>query len=205
MKSFKIKILFIVTMLLLNCKTIVKKAYGVKDPKVENSKTIAKFLEKNNMNSNRNLIFKSFQDFAQASQKGLISVPNITLFNENGYFVNYQKTPEDCNSKVDDFLMDLKHFENYPFDETKNITDFTKYLELEDNQIIDTTEINAFITWAVFAGSLNKDKAFEWVYLLEKAKKEGVKINYYLVNCDLQTSWNLTDEQVGKIQKAIKG
>jgi hypothetical protein len=52
-----------------------------------------------------------------------------------------------------------------------------------------------FITWAVFAGKLNDEKAFEWVKLLNDAKKKGINVNYYLLNCDFQKSWNLSKEE----------
>ncbi len=198
MKSIKVLSFFVTLILLFNCKTIVKKAYDVKNPEVETQEKLVKYLDEYDMTTSKNLVFKSFMHFAAASQKGMLSIPDIMLFNADGYYVNYKKKPEDCNAKVDDFLLDLKHFSSQPYDDTKTMDDFTKFLQNE--KPIEKTEINAFITWAIFAGKLNKDKAFDWVNLINDAKQKGIKINYYLVNCDLQTSWDLTDEEIKQIQ-----
>jgi hypothetical protein len=47
--------------------------------------------------------------------------------------------------------------------------------------------------------SLAQKKAFLWIDLLEKAKSEGVKVNYYLLNCDYQKSWDIPEESKEKL------
>ena len=57
------------------------------------------------------------------------------------------------------------------------------------------TDITVFITWAKYVGSLNKEKAFDWVKLVNQANQKGLNVKYYLLNCDFQKNWNLNEKQ----------
>ena len=70
--------------------------------------------------------------------------------------------------------------------------------------MIVLNEITVLITWATYLGKVNKQKAFEWIKLLEQAKDQGIKINYYLINYDLQESWNLNSNEKKEILNTFK-
>ena len=190
-------ILILILFSLLGCKSTLKKTYGITEPKLEDRTSIYKYLNKKKIDTSNVYIFKNLSAYAKASKLKLMSIPDAVFFNKEGYFVDYKKKASDCNAKVDAFLLDLTTFSKLPSVQTKKMDDLLHFIEnSKSDKPINAADINVFITWAVFAGKLNDEKAFEWVYLLEKAKKEGFKINYYLINCDIQKSWKLSDEEL---------
>ena len=180
-------------MFLTGCKPILKTAYGIKNPKLEDKESIKKYLVKKEIDTTNVYVFKDLMAFATASQKDLLSIPDAIFFNKKGNFVPYKETANSCNANADKFLVDLKSFDHAVEDSTKKMNDVFKLLKPSMN--FRRSDINVFITWTTYAGRLNKTKAFEWIKLIERAKKSGVDISYYLVNCDFQKSWNLTDQQ----------
>lgn len=182
--------------ILTSCKSSLKKKYEIKDPKIETELSIKSFLNSKKIDTSNVYIFKSLMTYSIASQKKLLSVPDAIFYNKEGNFVNYKKSASDCNGKIDSFLSDLKSFSEIESDETNKIDNFIKFLKDGDKIKKNLKEVNVFITWAIFTGKLNEEKAFEWIRLINDAKKQGVSINYFLVNCDFQEVWKLTDEQI---------
>lgn len=183
--------------LLFSCKTVLLKVKGVKDPKIETYSSAKKYLHKNDMDTTRVVYFKDFYSFAQASKKEYLQIPDTYFFDRNGNFVDYRKSATDCNAKVSGFIEDLVAFNEAKKDTTKTITVLKNFLKSSNPNLLSEkpAEITVFITWTKWAGALNKEKAFDWVKLLEQAKQKGISVNYYLLNCDFQESWNLTKEQ----------
>lgn len=174
----------------VGCTPVLKTVYGIKRPRLEDRKSIAKYLAKRSIDTSGLYCFKDFMSFAIASQRNMINIPEAMFFNKDGYLVRYKKEAVECNAKVDDFINDLSHFSEIPPDKSINIQVFSDLLERHKDSI-KPTDINVFITWTVYAGKLNKDKAFAWVDLLEKAKQKGMDVNVYLVNCDYLKTWNI--------------
>lgn len=183
--------------LFFSCKSTLKTIKGIKDPKIETYSATQKYLYKKDMDTARVVYFKDFNSFAQASKKRLLQVPNALFFDKDGNFVDYRKSATDCNAKVDDFIQDLNTFNEAKKDTTKTIADLKQLVVAANKNLLSEKpgEITVFITWARFAGTLNKEKAFDWVKLLEAAKQKGISVNYYLLNCDFQENWNLTKQE----------
>jgi hypothetical protein len=182
-------------LLLTSCKSLLKKSYAVKDPKLEDQVSIKMFLHKKKIDTSNVYVFNNLMAYAGASNLKLLSIPDAVFFNKEGFFVSYKKSATDCNAKIDGFISDLSSFSQLPKDETKKMDDLVALINNNNNTIPTKADINVFITWAVFAGKLNDEKAFEWVKLLNDAKKKGINVNYYLLNCDFQKSWNLSKEE----------
>lgn len=182
-----------------SCNTVLKTAYGIKKPRLETIESIHSFQHKSDLDSTRTIVFKDLRSFVTASQQDFLTIPDAIFFNSKGHYVSYNKTAEDCNANVDAFISDLKTFDTYPIDESIELSNFAKLLTKTDQNELNKAEINVFITWTVYAGRLNDEKAFEWVKLLENAKANGANINYYLLNCDYQESWNIPKEVQKKL------
>jgi hypothetical protein len=45
--------------------------------------------------------------------------------------------------------------------------------------------------WAKYLGKINKRKVFEWLNLVEDARKRGLKIRVLKINADYQQFWGL--------------
>lgn len=184
--------------LCLSCQTVLKTAYGIKQPKVETGRSIRKYLVKKKIDTSDVYVFKNYFAFAKASGKNILNVPDALFFNAAGNLVRYKKETVQCNAKVGDFIADLENFSSLPEDTNMNMDEFLGMLE---GQPIDKkADVNVFITWAVPAGRLNKTKAFEWIQLIEKARAKGINAKWHLVNCDFQKNWNMPPqllEQLG--------
>lgn len=189
--------LLIVQLSLFSCKSALLMVKGVKDPKLETYATTKKYLSKNEMDTSRVVYFKDVHSFAIASKKKYLQIPDAFFFDREGNFVDYRKSATDCNAKVGGFIEDLNGFNTAKKDPTKSLAELKSFLTGPNKNLLSEkpAEITAFITWARWTGSLNKEKAFDWVKLLEQAKQKGINVNYYLLNCDFQENWNLTNEE----------
>jgi hypothetical protein len=144
-------------------------------------------------------VFRNSASFAKASQKNILNIPEAMFFNKAGNMVRYKKETVDCNANVDDFISDLEHFSNIEADESFTISELKTIIKTSSSDSLQNADINVFITWTVYAGKLNKDKAFEWAKLLETAKSKGINVRYYLLNCDYQKSWNISKTALEKM------
>lgn len=190
-------LILLISFFLFSCKTVLLKVKGVKDPKIETYSSSKKYLHKNDIDTTRVVYFKDLHSFIKASQKKYMQIPNAYFFDKNGNFVDYRKSATDCNAKIDDFIMDLNTFDKAKKDSTKTLTELKGLFVSSNEKLLSEKPegISVFITWAKYVGALNREKAFDWVKLLEEAKQKGINVNYYLLNCDFQENWNLTNEQ----------
>lgn len=176
----------------LGCESTAKFLYGVKSPKAETSESLKRYLVKHKIDTTNVLYFNSAQSLAAAGQQSYVRFPDIIFYNKAGKRVLYSKTANDCNARVDEFLLDLKNFHLLEETET-DIAELTTYLTPGVNELAD---VNIFITWTTYSGRLNKTKAFDWVRLIEKAKSEGISINYYMLSADFMYDWKEEIEQM---------
>jgi len=196
------KYFVLVILFLASCSPIIKAIYGVKNPDFESINNQNQFLKKHSIYEDY-FIFSNAENYLNFLKNKQLTVPDATFFNADGFMVDYKDDAKTCNANVDEFISKLKHFNELPYNKSINIKDITKLLYSPNNKKIETNEIVVILTWAIFVGRTNKTKTFEWVKLLENAKKDGIKINYYLINCDLQEFWNLNDDQKSKLKKVF--
>jgi uncharacterized protein YceK len=183
---------FLVVMILVSgCQSVLKTAYGIKAPKIEDRASVKGYLVRHDVDTSNVYIFKSLPAFAIASQRDILSIPDALFFNREGDLVPYKDPGSDCNAKVGDFIHDLSGFDSVKPDKTQNINELLELLENKENHDTARADVNVFITWTVYAGKLNRKKAFEWVKVLQHAQKRGANLKYFLVNCDYQQSWNI--------------
>jgi hypothetical protein len=195
MKS-KLAFFIFLSILLTSCKPGLKALYGIKSPRLEDKASVNKYLHLKKIDTTRVLYFRSLMDFAVASQNNYLTIPNAYFFNTDGNWVPYMKSATDCNASVDDFILDLHRFNNEAANAQITLPMMTSLLTGADK--IKPAEITALMTFTKYSGRLNREKAFEWVRLLEIAKSRGLPVNYYLVNCDFQKSWNIPADVIKK-------
>ncbi|MUV04898.1 hypothetical protein GN157_14375 [Flavobacterium rakeshii] len=191
---------------LFSCKSMLVKSYGIKDPEFESKEAITEYLIKKDMDTTNVMVFKDLTSYVTAIKRGM-KIPNAMFFNSSGNFVNYQKTPEDCNAKVSGFIGDIKAIDSLTEDISFNVFKMTDFLVKPNGDKIEIEkgyDAYVLINWALYAGKLNEEKAFDWVNLLKQNEKD-FKVKYYLLNCDFQDMWGLTDEQKKEIGFTVKG
>ena len=191
-------------LIMISCSPLAKFIFHVKSPNFETRANQQLFLQKNNVHVSDYFYFKDLNSFVLASKKKYLSIPDAFFFNKEGNLVNYKKSSADCNAKVGDFINDLKGFSNASSDNSINVSELLTFFESKSKINIGKSDITVFLTWAVFAGDVNKNKTFEWIKLLEKAQEKGINVSYYLINCDLQDSWQLTKDQRSNMLRVIK-
>ena len=179
------------------CQSAAKVAYRVKAPRLESDASVRSYLSKNKIQASEIYYFKDILAFAQASKMKLLSFPDAIFFNENGQMVTYKKSAEDCNAGVDDFIKDLKNISNTPDPEAVTLSDLSNLLST--NLPSNSNRITVVLTFTIYSGRVNDEHAFAWIELLDQAKKNNVAVDYYLLNCDYQKSWNLNQKLIDKL------
>jgi hypothetical protein len=191
------RIVFIIFCLgLFGCKAALLKRYQITDPKKENSESINRYLQAKGLDKGNDFVFKDILSFAKASEKKYLSIPDAIFYNRKGYYVNYSKTSSQCNAGVDDFITDLENFSNYEYDDSKHIDELNELIVGSQEPNPQDADITIFITWTIYSGKLNDEKAFLWLKLLDEAKLRGVNLNYYILNCDLQNNWDFSNVEI---------
>jgi len=175
----------------LSCGMVAKKIKKVKSPRLETPSSVNAYLQSYNLDTTEVFVFRNLMAFATASEAKYLSFPNAYFFNAEGFAVEYPKTAENCNAQVGSFISDLKDFSNWPAEPSRTISNFTKLLQ--PDFVKQPADITVFITFTTYSGKLNDEKAFEWIALLNKAKQNGVSVNYYLVSADFMKSWNIPE------------
>ena len=175
----KYKIYIALLIFCSSCGLVAKKIYGIKKPKSEDAKTVKSFLFKNKIDTTNVYVFRSAESFVKYTKLKSLTIPGAIFFNKAGNNIEYNKTASNCTKNVTSFLDDLKSFS------TKETTDNLKFddvlqllIPISSIKRNDNADINVFILWTVYIGKLNDENTYEWIKLLEKAKSEGLKINY---------------------------
>lgn len=192
-------LLLLLVISVAGCKPLMLKYYGIKDPSFKTEKQIKRYLVKKDIDTTASLYPKNLQAWGQIGKLGM---PQAYFFNAKGEYVNYKKSASDCNAKVDSFIGDLKNLNNEPSQKDFTITQMFDRFNAYNGKLPETSGYDGYvvITWATYLGKLNKDKSFEWLSSLDKAKASGLKIQYYLVNGDLQEKWGLTEDQKNEFE-----
>ncbi|HET8884766.1 MAG TPA: hypothetical protein VFM70_00285 [Salinimicrobium sp.] len=200
MKKGYSSLILLILFITMGCKSLMRKVYGVENPQIKNISKIQKYLSSEDIDTTKTLVFKNLGAFATATKmEGGLEIPNAYFFNSKGNFVSYKKKAEDCNALIDDFISDMKYIDSLHIDESKNIRSLLGLIQTTSFKEVKTEgdfDMYVIITWATYAGELNEEKAFLWVELLEKISSEGVKIKYYLLNCDFHEHWNMSKDEI---------
>lgn len=195
----KILSLIILTLTFVSCQTIMKKMYGIKDPDIENRKTIVKTANKYDLDTT-NIVSVNSKDFLYVL-KGT-SIPNASVYDKNGKYIEYRQTDTSCNAGLFQFIPALNLTDKYNQPDSTNLdTELKKFRDLSGNTLttLETADFYLLIYWTVWTGKLNKDHVKVWEDLAKNNKNAKIKV--VKVNLDLQEYWNKDDRD--KIIKAM--
>ena len=190
------QILFLGLFLLSSCTPIAFLMYGVKNPKPVSHKYISKAIDKYQLSHFTNFTFDSKSDFIsffkQLKEFGLeTSVNQVLIFNSQGFYYLPIDTSY-CSGKVLDFvnhykensiLVDTVSFNPLFMNSFRSIEDKKKYHFLKDSK-----KDLLVLTWASYAGRLNKINTKKWADSISKQVQEN-KIDAIFLNLDLQKDW----------------
>jgi hypothetical protein len=187
-------------MLFVSCQPIMLKLYGIKDPDVENAKSITKHANKYNLDS-ENIVTLNSSDFLETLSK--FGIPEGSIFDKEGRYIEYRSADTSCNAGLFDFIPALKL--NQPYQQPHHSTlaeEISKYRDINGGILapLPAADFYLFLYYTVWSGKLNKDHVKIWEDLARANK--NCHIHVVKVNLDIQEHWPEADRK--KIMKALE-
>ncbi len=195
----KIYIFIPLILLFSSCKFVLLKWYGVKQPKLEETASLNKFLQKKDIQNNQIYTFKNVDSLNSFYKSGL-GIPEAAFFNSAGLFIPYKETPASCNGGVKDFITDLKD-KAIQADTNFHIQKLLNQIETEKQPValadLPKTDFYMLMYWAKYLGKTN-GKILDWEKEIAKARAKGLSITAIYVSCDYQKSWGISKKDIPK-------
>jgi len=173
-------------MILSSCHPVLKKLYGVHDPRLETKTSIQKYLHKKKINANNILVTADSTSLIKAF---LIAkdLPDLRVFDKNDQLVIFKDSAA-CNAPGFDFTEHICDGKVLPTENTNKLSEELKlYRNLADYSPVSTEtnhpDFTVFIFWGKFAGRLNKDHVRVWENNLLNQKSCSIRI--YKVDLDI--------------------
>ncbi len=186
-------------LVLVACQPIMMKMYGIKDPDIENEKTITKKALKYELDTS-NIVTVNSKDFLYVMKgKG---IPDGAVYDKNGKYIEYRQTDTSCNAGLFQFIPSLNLKDKYKQPEQPDLnTELNKYRDLKGNNLKarESADFYLLIYWTVWTGKLNKDHVKIWEDLARQNKNSKIKV--IKVNLDIQEYWE--EQEREKIVKAM--
>lgn len=198
-KNNLILILLLLTFSLFSCQPIMMKMYGVKDPEVENEKSIVKKALKYELDTS-NIVTVNSKDFLYELQWK--SIPDGAIYDKNGKYIEYRQSDTACNAGLTQFIPMLNVKEKYNQPDSSDLrTELNKFRDFKGNKLPpqDKADFYVLIYWTVWTGKLNKEKVKVWENLARENKSSKIKV--IKVNMDMQEYWE--EEEQERIMKIM--
>ena len=199
---YKVFLFILLALVFSNCKFVLKKVYGITQPKLEDDVSLNNFLRKLKIKDEPIYTFKNIDTLYKFYSKA--SIPEAFFFNQQGFFVDYRETPTSCNAGIKNFIADLKNRSQDRLDTNKIIHNHTIRLVDKNKQTVvfeqlPKTEFYVVMYWAKFIGKTN-NKILDWQKAIAEARKKGLSITTIYVSCDYQKSWGIVKKDIPKFK-----
>jgi hypothetical protein len=174
-------------LILVGCQPIMMKMYGIKDPEVENEKTIIKKALKYELDT-ENIVTVNSKNFLSVLTKE--GIPDGEIYDKSGKYIEYRQSDTSCNAGLFEFIPALNLSDKYNQPDSSNLeTELKKYRDLKGNTLksIEPADFYLLIYWTVWTGKLNKDHVKMWEDLAQDNKNCNIKV--IKVNLDMQEYW----------------
>ena len=187
----KIVIIVFLSINFFGCQPIIMRIYGIKDPDIENEKTIVKKALKYGLDT-ANIFTVSNNNFLGVLNGQ--SIPDGAIFGRDGKYIEYRQTDTSCNAGLFKFISGLNLTDKYYQPEHLTLyQEFEKYRDLKGNIInkIEPADYYLLVYWTVWTGKLNKNHVKVWEDLARK--NTNCKIKVFKINLDIQKYWGEKD------------
>lgn len=190
MLPIKIKHVIFMSLLIFlgSCKPILLKLYGIKNPGIEDEKSITTKALKFKLDTS-NLVTVSSNDFLQVLEQQ--SIPEAAIYDKNGKYIEYRETDSSCNAGLFAFIpaLNLNAQYNQP-DKPDLFAELSKFRDLKGNPLsnLNPADFYVLIYWTTWSGRLNKDHVKIWED--QARNNKNCHIQVVKVNLDLQSYWD---------------
>jgi hypothetical protein len=189
---------------LLSCNAVMMKMYGIKDPEIENEKSICKKALKYDLDTT-NILTVYSTEFPKKLRS--TSIPDVAIYDSKGKYIEYRQTDTSCNAGLFQFIPDLKKGAAYNQPDSAALqTEMMKFRDMKGNKVEmpEQADFYVVIYWAVWAGKLNKDHVKVWEDLAKNNRQANIKV--IKANLDMQEYWPEADKEkiVGGMGKKKK-
>lgn len=188
-------------LLFVSCQPVMMKLYGIKDPEIENEKTIKKSALKHGLDTT-NIVTLNAENFLYVLNGR--SIPDCSIYNSKGDYIEYRSSDTACNAGLFEFIPNLNTEGKYHLPDSLNLQgQMKKFLGLTGKKLKDPKPADFYILiyWTAWTGKLNRDHVKIWENLAKS--NTNCKIEVIKVNLDLQEHWpsNSRDEIIQILDK----
>jgi hypothetical protein len=179
---------------LSSCQLIMKKIYGIKKPDIENQESITNKALKFGLDTT-NIVSVTSKDFPYVLKS--TSIPNASIYDMNGNYIEYRQSDTSCNAGLFDFIPKLNLSDTYNKPDSANLSlEWLKFRDLKGNKINlpENADFYLLIYWNVWTGKLNKDHVKLWEDLARDNKNSKIKV--IKVNLDIQEFWESEEKEM---------
>ena len=199
MNILRSTLLIFICVSLASCGPILKIAYGIKKPKIENKKSIIDYLTKKDIDTS-NVYTLAIDDYFPTLQAIDSTIPDMLIFNRKGECVSY-KNGGTCTAPGFSFLEQLSDTAVYTLIESINFDSIALSLRDFQGQEVtltkqEKTDFYVFIYWVKWMGKLNTTSLRAWEQQIQSNQQTDIEV--FKVNMDQQAHWNLDKWKVGK-------
>jgi hypothetical protein len=201
-RILKLVFTFLIIITHTSCSFIIKKAIGLKNPKVETRQSLTDHLIKNNINLGNNYFFKLKKDSTEIYKTILDGLKkNLLIFDKQGKKCCYMGS-EKCKGKQ--LSKTIMQFDTFYKPCINN--DSMTLTQLREGLVSFSTDQSKLdpdyyivIFWNKYLGKKNSIREdYEWIYELKN--KSNVNLEILFINTDLQEEWGLIKGRRMKIK-----
>jgi hypothetical protein len=187
-------------LLICSCTKLIMYHYGIRNPKIESSKSILSYLAVNNLDTSNVYALK---DTSQLNLffKTNIGVPEIRFYDHNGYLMLYRDEKK-CNGQNDSLISFLKPENVIKVDSSNNLFEYIKNLNTLSGVTVPRKDFYGkdfylIMYWAKYLGKTNSVKMKDWENTL--MDKKSLKIKTIKVTVDYMDFWSIDKKDMIKI------
>lgn len=186
-------ILLCAFVMLTSCQRIILTFYGIKQPNIEQRRTIVKKAHKLGLDTTNIVTLNSSDFLSEFKGKGF---PDCDIYDKNGRYIEYRETDSSCNAGLFQFIPDLRTDKEYKQPEHADLaTVWKKLRDMNGNQLESPEPADFYVLmyWTVWIGRLNKDHVKVWEDLARN--NTHCKVKVVKVNLDFQEYWGKGEQE----------
>jgi hypothetical protein len=191
MTLYKFAAIGLIVIIFSSCQSVMKLAYGIKNPTVQNSNDVIKSAIALSLDTSK-VYSLTYDAYIDRTLKNGEAPVHIEIFSSNGLLVVPNDTAiSECSGRIADYLTTMDDSSYYYLSDSIGINRYLQGLvtingkELSNLPVTNANFI-AVINWASYAGRLN-NKISTWSQSLQD--HQSVTFDIIYVNLDFRDFW----------------